>query len=124
MFSGTFDIPLTSNGSLRVEGCRLPLGPDGAHLSCINVGAVGLTSPAAAVSPYAGVSYGIYRASLERGAPSSWKGGVHFYGGAQLRLADHLRLDAGFGIHLLRNELIDPGLVVPAEVIVGVKFTI
>jgi len=124
MISGTFDIPVTSNGWIRVDGCRLPFGPEGSHLSCIDVGAVGVTSPAAAVSPYFGVSYGIYRASFDRGAPLPWKGGVHFYGGAQVRLSDHLALDAGLGVHLLRDDGLDPGLVAPAEAAVRVKFSI
>lgn len=122
--SGTFDFPLTSNGWIRIEGCKLPRDRDGMRLSCIDVGAVGLASPAAPVTPYFGVGYGIYRPAFDGGAALSWQGGVHFYGGAQFRLTDRLKLDAGLGVHLLRGEVLDQGLVAPAEATVRAKFAI
>ena len=124
MVSGTFDFPLTSNGWIRIEGCRLPRDRDGMRLSCINVGAVGLASPGASVSPYFGVGYGIYRLAFDGGAVLPWQGGVHFYGGAQFRLSDHLKLDAGLGVHLLRDEVLDQRLLAPAEATVRAKFAI
>jgi len=130
--SGTYEIPLTREGRFRIEAGRtvLPIVPygaddarqrtDTAHISRINVGVEGLRSPGAPLSGYLGIGYGVYRASFDHASGSGWHGGVHFYGGGEMLLSDHLCIDAEIGVHLLREPLY-PRFVLPGEAVIRVK---
>src|SRR5436190_272659 len=63
---------------------------DTAHVSLFTVGLNGLKSPGAPLSAFYGVGYGLYRASFDRAGRSPLRGGVHFYGGGELRLSSRV----------------------------------
>jgi opacity protein-like surface antigen len=116
ILSGTFEIPFSDQGRIRIEAGRsnLPIVPesardshsptDTAHIERLTIGLAALAKPGAPVSAYGGAGLGLYRTTFDIAPKAPTRVGGHFYAGAEVLLSDRLTLDAEVGFEGFKDD--------------------